>query len=63
MKIAIIGTGYLGLVMGGCLADRREVTCVDVNASRIAQLNGGGIPFYEPGLAEGRSDDPRFDVA
>ncbi len=51
MNIAVIGTGYVGLVTGACLADfGNDVTCVDVDESKIARLNGGEIPIYEPGL-------------
>ncbi|MEI8295653.1 MAG: UDP-glucose/GDP-mannose dehydrogenase family protein, partial [Alphaproteobacteria bacterium] len=51
MRIAIVGSGYVGLVTGACLAEFGfEVTCVDQDAAKIAQLSGGKIPFYEPGL-------------
>ncbi len=51
MRIAMIGTGYVGLVSGACFADfGHEVICVDKNAEKVATLNSGGIPIYEPGL-------------
>ncbi len=53
MRIAVVGTGYVGLVSGTCLAETGvTVTCVDVDVSKIQKLNQGGIPIYEPGLAE-----------
>lgn len=52
-KIAIIGTGYVGLVSGAGLSDfGNEVVCSDVDGDRIGQLQKGKIPFFEPGLAE-----------
>ena len=51
MKIAIIGTGYVGLVSGVCLSDfGHNVVCVDKSAAKIDQLNAGQVPIYEPGL-------------
>ena len=51
MKITIFGSGYVGLVTGTCLADvGHEVVCVDVDADKIARLNRGEVPIYEPGL-------------
>ena len=53
MRIAVVGTGYVGLVSGTCLAETGvTVTCVDVNSTKIDLLNDGGMPIYEPGLAE-----------
>ena len=53
MKITVTGTGYVGLVTGTCLARYgNSVACVDTNAARVAELQGGGVPFYEPGLEE-----------
>ena len=53
IKIAVIGSGYVGLVSGACFADLGyRVTCVDSDAARIATLNRGEVPIYEPGLQE-----------
>jgi UDPglucose 6-dehydrogenase len=52
-QICIVGTGYVGLVTGTCLADfGNQVICVDVDEEKIAMLDRGEIPFYEPGLKE-----------
>ena len=52
MKVCIIGTGYVGLVTGTCLADfGLQVTCVDQDETKISLLNSGGVPIYEPNLA------------
>ncbi|MFZ2990834.1 UDP-glucose dehydrogenase family protein [Ideonella sp.] len=53
MKITVVGTGYVGLVTGACLADMgNHVVCLDVDARKIQVLNEGGIPIHEPGLDE-----------
>ncbi|MFN5358356.1 MAG: nucleotide sugar dehydrogenase, partial [Bacteroidota bacterium] len=51
MKIAVVGTGYVGLVTGTCFADTgNEVTCVDIDQKKVDQLKSGQITIYEPGL-------------
>ncbi|MFA4905618.1 MAG: UDP-glucose/GDP-mannose dehydrogenase family protein [Candidatus Margulisiibacteriota bacterium] len=53
MKLAVIGTGYVGLVTGACFANLgNEVICVDKDKPRVLGLNRGQVPFYEPGLQE-----------
>ena len=53
MKISIIGTGYVGLVTGACLAEKgHQVTCVDINPDRVAALNRAEAPIYEAGLED-----------
>ncbi len=53
MKITIVGTGYVGLCSGACLANfGNEVVCLDIDAEKIGKLNNGVIPIYEPGLKD-----------
>jgi UDPglucose 6-dehydrogenase len=53
MRIAVIGSGYVGLVAGTCFADSgNDVTCVDIDPAKVKRLRAGDVPLYEPGLAE-----------
>src|SRR5882672_3838385 len=53
MRVAMIGTGYVGLVSGACIADfGHQVTCVDKDSTKISALNAGEVPIYEPGLSD-----------
>ena len=53
MKIAVVGSGYVGLVLGACLAENgNTVACVDKDALKVATLKSGKMPIYEPGLEE-----------
>jgi UDPglucose 6-dehydrogenase len=75
MKVTIFGSGYVGLVTGACLAEvGNDVLCIDIDPAKIELLNSGGVPIFEPGLAEmigrnrqaGRlnfSEDPAAGVA
>ena len=53
MQVAVVGTGYVGLVTGTCLADSgNTVICLDIDAKKVSALNQSEIPIYEPGLEE-----------
>ncbi|HTV01872.1 MAG TPA: 2-dehydropantoate 2-reductase N-terminal domain-containing protein, partial [Luteitalea sp.] len=53
MKIAVVGTGYVGLVVGACFAENgNDVVCVDKDAVKVKALKRGKIPIFEPGLEE-----------
>ena len=53
MKLAVVGTGYVGLVTGACFAEMgNHVVCVDVDQDKLARLNCGEITIYEPGLEQ-----------
>lgn len=53
MKLTVIGTGYVGLVTGACLADvGNHVLCIDIDKAKVARLNAGEVPIHEPGLDE-----------
>src|SRR6185295_18768465 len=69
MHISVIGTGYVGLVTGACFSEFGvNVTCMDTDATRVARLEKGDVPFYEPriselvakGIRENRIRDPRL---
>ena len=53
MKIAVVGTGYVGLVTGTCFAESgNTVTCVDIDQDKVDRMREGHVPIYEPGLEE-----------
>ena len=53
MKIAVVGSGYVGLVLGACLAETgNDVSCIDKDIAKVRRLKRGVMPIYEPGLEE-----------
>ena len=53
MKIAVVGTGYVGLVTGTCFAETgNTVTCIDIDQEKVKKLQGGKVTIYEPGLEQ-----------
>ena len=53
MKIAVVGTGYVGLVTGTCFAETgNKVICVDIDAAKVEKMRNGFVPIYEPGLEQ-----------
>ena len=53
MRIAVIGSGYVGLVAGVCFADAgNDVVCVDTDAKKVERMRAGEVPIYEPGLSD-----------
>lgn len=53
MRVCMIGTGYVGLVTGACLAEQgNHVWCIDIDEDKISRLNAGVVPIYEPGLED-----------
>ena len=61
MKIGIIGSGYVGLVAGACLAESgNDVVCADIDEDKVARLNAGEIPIYEPDSSRSSNGTSRW---
>lgn len=63
MNIAVVGTGYVGLVSGTCFAETgNNVICVDIDKNKVERMRNGEVPIYEPGLETLLRETPNKDV-